>query len=124
MLTRIFLALTGLLFLAFGLWSLTNPASMTAQLGVNISGPSGIFEMRGVYGGISLGAALLCLAGAMKANLQTPALWFLTTYMGGYMIGRTASFIAGDPAMNSSWMFAGYELITLLIAIALLRRTK
>lgn len=124
MVIRIFLTVTGLSFLAFGLWSIINPLGMTAQLGVDIAGPSGVFEMRGIYGGVSLGAALLCFCGAVRATMARPALWFIVTYMGGYMLGRTASLIAGDAAMDTSWMFAGYEGLTFLVAAALLKRAQ
>lgn len=124
MLTRIFLVLIALMFFAFGGWSITDPVGMTKQLGVEIGGVSGVFEMRGVYGGISLGGALLCLAGGFKADLERPALFFLVAYMGGYVLGRAASFVAGDSAMASSWAFAGFEAVVLILAVVLLRTAK
>lgn len=125
MISRIFLALAGLMFFAFGLWSITDPVGMTAQLGVEAGGVSGTFEMRGIYGGVSLGASALCLFGALRPNMTDTALWFVTAYMGGYVIGRAASFFSGDTAMTSSWIFAGYEAVMLVIAATLLyRRAK
>ncbi|MEM9055642.1 MAG: DUF4345 family protein [Pseudomonadota bacterium] len=124
MMTRIFLLITALMFFAFGFWSITDPAGMTSRLGVDVSGASGLFEMRGIYGGVSLGAAILCLLGAIRANLSFATLCFVATYMGGYIIGRAASFIAGDSAQSSNWLFAGYELFMGLIAIILLFRNK
>lgn len=121
MLTRIFLSLIALMFFAFGGWSITDPQGMTSQLGVEVGGIAGTFEMRGVYGGISLGGALLCLAGALRPNIERPALYFLFAYMGGYVLGRAASFIAGDTAMSSSWMFAGFEAVVFVLALLLLR---
>jgi hypothetical protein len=124
MINRIFLTALALMFLAFGLWSITDPVAMTAQLGVEIGGPAGVFEMRGVFGGISLGGALMCAAGAIKPSMTRTALWFVATYMGGYAIGRGASLIAGDTAPMSSWIFGGFEAVVFVIAIALLiRRT-
>ncbi|MEM1088127.1 MAG: DUF4345 family protein [Pseudomonadota bacterium] len=125
MMTRIFLAATALMFFAFGFWSVTDPAGMTSRLGVEAGGPAGVFEMRGIYGGVSLGAAIMCLLGALRASLSFAALCFVATYMGGYMIGRAASFVAGDSALSSSWAFAGFELVMALFAFALLftRRT-
>lgn len=112
------------MFLAFGVWSITDPVAMTSQLGVEIGGPAGVFEMRGVFGGISLGGALMCAAGAIKPSMTRTALWFVATYMGGYVIGRAASLIAGDTAPQSSWMFAAGEAVVFVIAIALLLRRK
>ncbi|MEL7231287.1 MAG: DUF4345 family protein [Pseudomonadota bacterium] len=120
MTTRIFLGLTALMFFAFGGWSITDPAGMTSSLGVEAGGVAGVFEMRGIYGGVSLGAAIFCLLGALKPNLSFAALCFVATYMGGYIIGRGASLIAGDSAQASSWAFAGFELVMALIAFGLL----
>ncbi|MEL6729017.1 MAG: DUF4345 family protein [Pseudomonadota bacterium] len=122
MITRIFLFLTALMFAAFGVWSITDPVGMTSQLGVTIGGESGVFEMRGVYGGISLGAAALCLLGGLRDRFEFPALCFIAAYMGGYIVGRGASFVYGDSAGSSNWYFAGYELIMFLISAVLVAR--
>ena len=116
MITRIFLFFTALMFLAFGLWSITDPVGMTTRLGVSAGGIAGIFEMRGIYGGVSLGAALLCLLGGLRTRFEFAALCFIAAYMGGYVLGRGASFIYGDTAMASNWYFAGFELIMFVIA--------
>jgi|SRR6056297_1636124 len=122
MINRIFLALTALMFFAFGFWSITDPIGMTSQLGVEIDGVSGAFEMRGVFGGISLGAAILCLLGALKARFEFAALCFVATYMGGYVIGRAASLAYGDTALSSNWIFSGFELVMFVIAALLAAR--
>lgn len=122
MITRIFLLITALMFIAFGFWSITDPEGMTRQLGVTIGGTSGIFEMRGIYGGVSLGAAALCLLGGLKTRFEFAALCFVATYMGGYIVGRTASFAYGDTAGSSNWFFAGYELLMFVISAILVAR--
>ena len=82
MTNRIFLALTALMFVAFGLWSIVDPIGMTTRLGVEAGGVSGVFEMRGVFGGVSLGAASLCLLGTLRQRFEFPALCFIAAYMG------------------------------------------
>ena len=121
--TRLFLLAIGLMFIGFGLWSLLYPVHMTTNLGVEIGGPNGTFEMRGVFGGVSLGAAALCLAGAAKDHMVRPALWFLVAYMGGYCFVRVASVLLGDLPEASAWAFVALEAITLIIAIWALRKT-
>ena len=116
MITRIFLALTALMFVAFGFWSVTDPVGMTQRLGVEIGGTSGIFELRGIYGGVSLGAAILCGLGVAVRKFEFAALCFIATYMGGFVLGRAASFAYGDSAMASNWQFAGFELVMFAIA--------
>lgn len=124
MMNRIFLGLTTLMFFAFGLWSITDPIGMTARLGVEVSGISGVFEMRGIFGGVSLGAAGLCALGALHRRFEFPALCFIAAYMGGYVIGRAGSFTTGDTALASNWYFAGFEAVMCVIAVLLIVRTK
>ena len=78
--------------------------------------------MRGIYGGVSLGAAALCLLGGLKARFEFAALCFVATYMGGYIVGRAASFAYGDSAGSSNWFFAGYELLMFVIAAVMVTR--
>lgn len=120
--TRLFLGLIALLFLAFGLWSLFDPLGMTSQLGVETSGPNNVFEMRGIFGGVSLGAAALTGAGAVRpAQYERPALWFLAAYMGGYTLSRILSVILGDSPTFSGWFFAGFEVFAFVVTCAALR---
>ncbi|MEM5518380.1 DUF4345 family protein [Henriciella sp. AS95] len=120
--TRLFLGLIALLFIAFGLWSLFDPLGMTAQLGVETSGPNNVFEMRGIYGGVSLGAAALTGMGALQpAKFERPALWFLAAYMGGYTLSRAVSLIAGDTPTATSWAFASFEVLTFILTCVALR---
>ena len=122
MFTRIFLAFTALMFVAFGFWSITDPVGMTDRLGVTAGGISGTFEMRGIFGGVSLGAAILCALGSLRPKFEFPALCFIAAYMGGYLIGRVASFAYGDSAMASNWQFAGFELVMFIVSAWLIAR--
>lgn len=122
MLTRMFLALTTVMFVAFGLWSVTDPVGMTERLAVEIGGPSGVFELRGIYGGVSLGLAILCAIGTLTRRFELPALCAIAAYMGGYVIGRGASLISGDSAGSMNWVFAGYELVMFAIAMLFILR--
>lgn len=122
MLIRIYLGLIALSFIAFGFWSLTDPLGMTSQLGVETSGPNNVFEMRGVFGGVSLGAAALTGAGALKpVQFERPALWFLAAYMGGYTLARFVSLILGDSPTFSGWFFAGFEVVAFALTCLALR---
>lgn len=120
---RFFLGAIAATYIAFGVFSLLHPDTMTASLGVDVGGPNGSFEMRGVFGGVSLGAAALCLAGALRANMVRPALWFIVAYMGGYCFARLASVALGDLPTPGTWRFVAFEAVTLFIAsFALLSR--
>lgn len=121
MLIRIFLALMALMFVAFGLYSLLNPVQMASGLGVEVGGPNGAYELRGIYGGVSLAAGLLCGAGAARPSLRIPALWFLVVYMGGYVFARAAALALGPPPTRDFAAFIAFEAVSLLLAAAALR---
>lgn len=121
MLVRAYLAFAALAFAAFGLWSLLSPIEMAASLGVEVGGPNGAYELRGIYGGVSLGAAALSFAGAIRPAMIRPALWFLTAYMGGYMIGRGAAFALGPGPTADFYPFIAFEAAMLVGALLGLR---
>ncbi|MBK8198929.1 MAG: DUF4345 family protein [Acidobacteria bacterium] len=123
MLIRIFLALMALMFAAFGLWSLVSPLEMASGLGMQVSGPNGAYELRGIYGGVSLAAAGLCGAGAARTALRQPALWFLVVYMGGYSFARAAALLLGPPPAPAFATFVAFEVISFVLAAAALRAT-
>lgn len=125
MTTRIFLALVALAFIGFGFWSLTSPLSMASSLGVDVSGPNGAFEMAGIYGGVSLGAAALTAAGALSASMTRPALWFLVAYMGGYCLARPIAWVMHGAPTSEFYTFIAFEAAVLIGSIAsLVARAK
>ena len=122
--TRLFLATMALMFLMFGLFALFYPETLTSNLGVDIGGPNGTFEIRGIFGGVSLGASALCAAGSLQSHYVRPALWFLVAYMGGYCIARGASVALGDLPTPGTWRFVAFEGASLIVALIALRRLK
>ncbi len=112
------------MFLAFGAWSFLDPLGMTSQLLVEIGGPNGAFEMRGVFGGVSFGAALLCAAGALRSDMRRPALWFLAAYMGGYCLARAGSLVVGDIPDPAVWKFVAFEAAVFALAALSLARSR
>ncbi|HAY06280.1 MAG TPA: DUF4345 family protein [Hyphomonas sp.] len=120
MLVRAYLILMAAMFAAFGLWSMLQPLAMAASLGVEVSGPNGAYELRGVYGGISLGAAVFSIAGALRESLRRPALWFIAVYMGGYLFARAAALLLGPPPTGYA-AFIALEAVSFLFAVLSLR---
>jgi len=121
MYVKLFLGLVAALFALFGAVSMANPLGMAASLGVVVEGPNGAYELRGIYGGVSLAAALLCAGGALRTALRRPALWFLIVYMGGYVFARGFALLLG-PAPTSAYIgFVAFEVAVLAGTILALR---
>lgn len=124
MYVKLFLGLVAALFALFGAISMANPLGMAASLGVVVEGPNGAYELRGIYGGVSLAAALLCAGGVLRAAFRLPAIWFLIVYMGGYVFARGFALLLG-PAPTSVYIgFVAFEVAVLAGAILALRFTR
>lgn len=124
MYVKLFLGLVAALFALFGAVSLANPIGMAESLGVAVGGPNGAYELRGIYGGVSLAAALLCAGGALRAAFRLPAIWFLIIYMGGYVFARGFALLLG-PAPTSVYIgFVAFEVAVLAGAALALRATR
>lgn len=120
--TKIFLKVNAIIFLVFGLVCLFNPATMLAGIGAEISGGDGLYEMRGIFGGVSLGAAILCAMGGLKENMQRPALIFLLTYMGGYVFARIVGVAFDGFPQPKMVLIMAFEAITAAISLYALKR--
>ncbi len=115
--TRVYLALVGLSFVVFGGWFLLMPLEAAGQLGLEVSGENAAFEMRGVYGGVSLGFALLALTGAALTDYTRHALFAATAYFGGYTLARVFSFASGEFPVGAFLYYAIFEIVMAALAI-------
>ena len=121
-LTRIFLLINAIGWAAFGLFCFINPGVLVELLGADTVSSDGLFELRSIYGGTSIGAAALFFAGFLKEHMQRPALYFIITYMGGYALARLgASFLTGLPSANLMGFWA-LEIFGAGVSIYLLRK--
>ncbi|WP_160162625.1 DUF4345 family protein [Hyphomonas neptunium] len=118
---KLFLGGVAALLALFGAVALANPIGMAASLGVEVGGPNGAYELRGIYGGVSLAGAALCAGGAFRPSLNLPALWFLIVYMGGYVFARAAALLLGPPPTPDYVGFIAFEVAVLAGAILSLR---
>jgi len=92
------------------------------MLGAESMSKMGIYEMRGIYGGISIGAAILFWAGFFKTDMQRPALYFLLAYMGGYIIARIGALPLDGMPYGKMPVFISFEAVSAIAAFLLLRR--
>jgi len=121
-LTQFFLLLLGLGFIAFGVHSFADPGNLVAAMGADKMTSDGLYELRSIYGGTSLGGGLLLLIASFRESLKRPALYFVIAYMGGYALARLAAVqIDGMPSQRLIiyWVI---ESVCAILAIILLRK--
>ena len=114
---RAYLALVGISFVAFGGWFLLMSLEAAGQLGLEITGENAAFEIRGIYGGVSLGLALIALTGAALAAYTRHALFAAVAYFGGYTLARVFSFASGEFPVGAFLYYAIFEIVMAALAI-------
>ena len=119
---RAFLLFQAVVFGLFGIYSFLNPQATMEILGAPSMSRMGIYEMRGIYGGVSIGAALLFLSGFLKDHMRHPALYFILAYGGGYVLARFAAMPLDGLPTSKMWVFVIFEVLSTLIAFLLIRR--
>ena len=119
---KAFLILNTLIFVIFGAYAFLNPDLLAASLGANEISSDGLYELRGIYGGVSVGAGLLCLLGVLRTDMERPALYFLLAYTGGYIIARILALpLDGVPSPRLIG-FSAFEAVTAALSVFLLTR--
>ena len=109
---RIFLIANAIGFIVFGAAAFLWPVDLANSLGIVAGGPHGVYEVRGVYGGVSIAAGFLYALGGFSASYTRPALLFLMVYTGGYFAARIAA-LPFDGAPEPYFMaFVAYEGVT------------
>lgn len=117
----VFVRLTGLVFLGFGVACVIAPAQMLeAATGAIMQHPVGLIDLRATYGGMSLGVAVILfgLAGS-KATLRA-GLWGVMAIMVGMAGGRVVGIVVSP---ESNWVMSIYltlEVVAALVSVGLL----
>lgn len=123
-LLRLFLLLQAIGLAGFGLMMFLKPELSLGFLGTPSLSSDGIYEIRSMYGGTSLGAAVLMFAGVFKEDMVRPALFFGLAYTGGYACVRIAALPLDGIPGRLFWPFILLEILTPLFALYFLRQRK
>jgi hypothetical protein len=123
MAARVFLALSALLWLPYGIYCFFVPGSLAEAAGVGFATPTGSTELRAMYGGLQTGLGLLAGLAVMRLSLVRPALIALAFLAGGLATARLLG-VALDGSLSSyTLMGLGFELTTVAVAGALALRS-
>jgi len=122
MAARIFLALSALIWLPYGVLCFLQPAGLAEAAGVAFTSPTGATEIRAMYGGLTVAVGGLALAGALRPALAGLALTLLLVSCAGLGVARLLG--AGIDGELSSYtaMALALELGTVAVTAWLLRR--
>lgn len=127
MLQRTAMSATGLIALAIAYGGLVNPTGLLEGMQLTASGPAGLNEIRGQYGGFFLLTALFACFGAVGYIRPTSVLAYLIVLYGGVFLGRAIhllsvgfdEFATYPPAMQAIHLV---DLTGLLLSVAAIRQ--
>ena len=118
--TRVFLAVIGVIFLASGIFTFFDPQTMGEALGIAPLNASGETEIRATYGGLVVGSGLLVLSGLFNRLMTVAALAGTFFGAGGLMSTRIIIQATQGFTLNQG-IVAVFELAMVAIAFLLLR---
>jgi hypothetical protein len=118
--TKIFLGLTGLMFVGYGLLCLFVPATVAEATGLEAAGDVWNAEARAMYGGLQIAVGLIAGLGAMRDAYRRTALVTLAFLFVGLATGRLLGIaLEGEPGAYNVFAFV-YESVSAAITLALL----
>jgi len=97
---RVFFALSGLIWLPYGLFCLVQPDFLEGAAGIASSSPTGTTELRAMYGGLQAAIGTLMLAALVRPRLSETALVVLAFLCAGLGLARLVGAVA-DGAFSS-----------------------
>lgn len=122
MATRIFLALSALLWLPYGLYCFFQPGSLGDAAGVAFTSPTGATELRAMYGGLQAAIGTLCLLGVVSPAWRTHALVALGFLTAGLGLARLFGVAAGGGMSAYTVAALVFEFASAGLALALARK--
>lgn len=86
--TKIFLGLSVLVWLPYGLYCLAFPEALVDSAGLVSTSPTGSTELRAMYGGLQAAIGALALAGLLREQLSASALLAIAFLSAGLFSAR------------------------------------
>ncbi|WP_298862971.1 DUF4345 family protein [uncultured Gimesia sp.] len=122
--TRIFLALMGILYVLLALWCAIAPESTSQSVGFTLQPGSGQSEFLTVYGGLELGLALVFLWPLLQRAVTQFSLGVCLMVHGSLVLFRTVGFFLFTGFESTTFYLAGGEWLIFLISLTLLYRQR
>ncbi|MBS0577838.1 MAG: DUF4345 family protein [Proteobacteria bacterium] len=114
---RAYLVIAGLMWLAYGLYLLAVPQTLAATAGVAASTPTGVIELRAMYGGLEMAVGAFALVCAFSVGLRRGGLLGMGLACAGLGLARLGSALAAGEF--STYTRQGLALELTLTGLAL-----
>jgi Domain of unknown function (DUF4345) len=91
--TRVFLGLSALVWLPYGLYCFFRPDSLADAAGVTAVTPTAVIELRAMYGGLQAAIGVLAALALVRPRLRYPAVVALLFLCAGLGLSRVAAVV-------------------------------
>jgi len=113
----IYLAIQAVFLCLFGLYAFLKPKRILPAVGLSAKDHNGVYETRGIYGGVNFAFGFVCALSLFHPSLQYSALVLLATFGGGYVAARILGLLFDGMPHKRFFTFFAYELITLIVSL-------
>ncbi len=118
---RIFLGLSVLLWVPYGIYCFVQPGALAEAAGVVSTSATGSTELRAMYGGLQVAIGALALAGFLRENLTASALLAIAFLCGGLFSARLLGLVFDGGFSAYTGMGLAFEAVSLSFALLLFR---
>ncbi len=122
--TKIYLLLSALLWLPYGLYCLIAPEYLNEAAGIIAVTPTGVTEIRAMYGGLQASIGIMCATALVRTDMARPAMFAIAFLASGLFLARSAGFFIDNSASAYTYGALVFECTYALVTIFLLRRTS
>jgi len=123
MATRIFLGLSALVWLPYGIFCFFQPGYLGEAAGVAIGSTTGSIEIRAMYGGLQAAIGLLALLALFRSDWLRPALVMLLFLPAGLGTARLLGALLDSEVSAYTGFALAFEFASVSAAAWLLRST-
>ena len=122
MASRVFLGVSALMWIPYGLLCLAKPSLLEGAAGVAATTATGTVELRAMYGGLQIAIGVLCVLGCMSSTWRRQALTTLGVLYAGLGLARLAGIAAGGGMSSYTAVALAIELASTVLAFTLARK--
>ncbi len=118
---RFLIAFNCLLYIGLAFWALASPLTLLSALEVSGSSRAALIELQVLIAGSFVGFCLLIVGGLFDQKKTKRSLIGLFLINASWLFTRCIALLEGLPEENTTYLYLGFELSTLILVLIALR---
>ena len=118
---RFLIAFNCLIYIGLALWALASPLTLLSALEVSGSSRAALIELQVLIAGSFVGFCLLIVGGLFDQKKTKRSLIGLFLINASWLFTRCIALLEGLPEDNTTYLYLGFELSTLILVLIALR---